>query len=82
MSKHFYFEQLSLAKYSFNIKAILFQTIQFSMITQFDPLIEPCPVLPLRTTVDLAAMAMKGYSAFPKAPVILEPHHQIVQCHI
>ena len=22
--------------------------------------------------------AMKGYSAFPKAPALLEPHHQIV----
>ena len=28
--------------------------------------------------VDLGAMAMKGYSAFPKAPALLEPHHQIV----
>ena len=27
-------------------------------------------------------MAMKGYSAFPKAPALLEPHHQIVYCHI
>ena len=25
---------------------------------------------------------MKGYSAFPKAPALLEPHHQIVKCHI
>ena len=25
---------------------------------------------------------MKGYSAFPKAPALLEPHHQIVLCHI
>ena len=25
---------------------------------------------------------MKGYSAFSKAPALLEPHHQIVQCHI
>ena len=24
---------------------------------------------------------MKGYSAFPKAPALLEPHHQIVYCH-
>ena len=35
-------------------------------------------VLPLRTRVDLGAIAMKGYSAFPKAPVLLEPHHQSV----
>ena len=27
---------------------------------------------------DLRAMAMKGYSAFPKAPALLEPHHQVV----
>ena len=23
---------------------------------------------------------MKGYSAFPKAPALLKPHHQIIQC--
>ena len=39
-------------------------------------------MLPLRARVDLGAMAIKGYSAFPKAPVLLEPHHQIVYCHI
>ena len=27
-------------------------------------------------------MAMKGYSAFPKAAASREPHHQIVLCHI
>ena len=27
-------------------------------------------------------MAMKEYSTFPKAPALLEPHHQIVKCHI
>ena len=27
-------------------------------------------------------MAMKWFSAFPKAPAFLEPHHQIVKCHI
>ena len=25
---------------------------------------------------------MKGYSTFPKASGLLEPHHQIVYCHI
>ena len=35
-------------------------------------------MLPLRARVDLGAMAMKGYSAFLKAPALLEPHHQIV----
>ena len=34
-------------------------------------------MLPLRARVDLGAMAMKGYSTFPKAPTLLEPHHQI-----
>ena len=28
--------------------------------------------------VDLEAMAMKGYSTFPKAPLLLESCHQIV----
>ena len=32
--------------------------------------------------MDLEAMAMKGYSAFPKAPALLKPHHQIVLSHI
>ena len=27
-------------------------------------------------------MAMKGCSTFPKAPALLEPHHQIVSCYI
>ena len=36
----------------------------------------------LHARVELGAMAMKGYSAFPKAPALLEPHHQIVLCHI
>ena len=31
--------------------------------------------------LDLGAMAMKGYSAFHKAPASLELHHQIVSCH-
>ena len=27
-------------------------------------------------------MAVKGYSTFPKAPALLDPHHQIVEYHI
>ena len=34
-------------------------------------------MLPLRSRVDLGAMAMKACSTFPKAPASLEPHHQI-----
>ena len=44
----------------------------------FDPLIRPYQEPPLEVRVDLGAMAMKGYSAFTKAPVLQEPHHQIV----
>ena len=40
--------------------------------------IEHFQVLPLQASVDLGEMAMKGSSAFPKAPASLEPHHQIV----
>ena len=36
---------------------------------------------PLRAKVDQEAIAMKEYSAFPKAPALLESHHQIVSCH-
>ena len=39
-------------------------------------------VVSLRSRLDLRARAMKKYSAFPKAPALLEPHHQIVLCHI
>ena len=28
------------------------------------------------------ATAIKGYPTFPKAPALLEPHHQIVLCYI
>ena len=39
-------------------------------------------MLPLWARVDQEAMAIKGYFVFPEAPALLEPHHQIVQCHI
>ena len=34
------------------------------------------------TIRDRKVMAVKGYFTFPKAPVLLEPHHQIDKCHI
>ena len=34
-------------------------------------------MLPHRARVGLGAMAIKGYSAFPKAPAFLEPPYQI-----
>ena len=66
----------------------LFLKIQFSIshlfVTQFkllsvlfDPLTGPYLVLPLWVREDLGAMAMKGYSTFPKASR-LDPHYQIV----
>ena len=70
-----------------NDQTVLFQTIQFSISTQFKcqkvqvyPLIGPSQVLTLRVRVNLGVMAMKGYSAFPKATTLLEPHQQIVSC--
>ena len=38
-------------------------------------------MLPLQARVNPGAMAMKGYSAFSKAPALRGPHHQIVSCH-
>ena len=46
----------------------------------FNPLIGLYQLLPFWAREDLGAMAMKGCSAFPKAPASLEPHHQIY-CH-
>ena len=61
-------------------KTVLFQTVQCGistqfkcLVVQFDPKIGPNQVLPLRVTVDLGAMAIKRYSAFPKGLTLLEP---------
>ena len=59
---------------TFLFQAIQFtQTIQFSismLLVLFNPYIGPYQVLPLRPRVDLWAMAMKGYSVFPKTPAL------------
>ena len=39
-------------------------------------------VLPLQDRVNLGVMAMRGYTAFPKAPALLESYSQIVSWHI
>ena len=39
-------------------------------------------MLPLQARVDPGVMAMKEYSAFTKAPALLDPYHQAVYCHI
>ena len=54
-----------------NDQTVLFLTIQF----------DPFRCFTIRARVDLGAMAIKGDSAFPKAPALLEPHHQIDSCY-
>ena len=48
------------------------------LLVLFKPLIGPYQMQPRRARVNLGAIAMKGRSAFPKAPALLEPHPQIV----
>ena len=64
MTKQFYFKQFSLAYVQFKSQTVL-----------FDPLIGPYQVLLLWARVDLGAMAIKGYFAFPKSPALLKPYH-------
>ena len=68
------------------ISTVLFQTIQFSVTTLFssiNPKIVPYQVLALRARVDLGAIALKRYSAFPNAPALRSdclvsyPGHQL-----
>ena len=47
----------------------------------FDLLIRPNQGLQFRAGVVQGWMAMKRFSAFPKAPALLESHCQIVLCH-
>ena len=75
-------------------KTVLFQTIQFSIqktvlfqTTQFNISTHFSSIWPIDRTVwcyhfGTYWIAMKRYFAFPKAPSLLEPHHQIVYCHI
>ena len=75
-----------------NDQTVLLLTIQFSLshsfaqikcqTVLFDLLLGPCQVLLLWVIVDSGVMVTKEYSVFPKAPALLEPHHQIVKCHI
>ena len=32
--------------------------------------------------MSIGALVMKGYSGIPKVPVLLKPHHQMVECYI
>ena len=47
--------------------ALNFIVEQFCLTDKLDPI-----------RVNLGAMTMKEYSAFPKAPSLLDQHHQIV----
>ena len=54
-------------------KIDLISKIQFIIRTQFSSIYAidrtgPYQVLPVRARIDQRAMAMKGYSVFPKAP--------------
>ena len=57
-----------------NDQTVLFLTIQFSIEYS---LTVPYQLVPLRARVNFGAMAMKGCSALPEAPVLQELHHQI-----
>ena len=62
-------------------KIFLFETIKFSICTQFSS-IGLYLLLPLLARVDLGAIWMKGYFTIMKYLALLELQHQIVLCHI
>ena len=72
-----------------NDQTFLFLTIQFGMsfvctqfkcqTVQFNPYTGPNQVVLPQVRADQRTMAMKGYSTFPKAPALLEPHHQMIR---
>ena len=69
----------------FYTQTVLFQTIQFNPSTLFSciwPIVRILLCATIRARVDLGAMAMKGYSAFPKAPALLELYDQMQFCII
>ena len=81
MSKQLNFKQFSTQfkwNTGLNVKTVLLQAAQFSISTQFSSIWPIDMTLSGATRVDLGAMAMKGYSIFPKGPVLLKPNHQIV----
>ena len=61
-------------------KTVPFWTIQFSISTQFSSIWLIDRTLSGATTqarMNLETVAIKGYSAFPKAPALLELHHHM-----
>ena len=74
-----------------NDQTVLFQTIQFSISHLFTLSLNVKKfylthwALSVATILDQSEPGSNGkkkYSAFPKAPALLEPHHQIAYCHI
>ena len=78
----------SLVNTHLNNQTVLFQTFQFSISLLFALSLDVKQFfLPTDRTllgassparVDLGAITINGYSAFSKAPALLEPRHQIV----
>ena len=63
------------------LKTVLFQTIKFNISTQFSSILPIDRTLSGATTLSHSGCRSngnEGYSAFPKAPALLNPHHQIV----
>ena len=69
--------QVSLCN-SYNLTSV----ICLHTVCSISPMESPYQVQPLRVKVDLGAIAMKEYSAFPKLPALLKPHCQIILCYI
>ena len=68
-----------------NVKTVLFQTIQFSVITQFSSIWPIDRTLSGATTLsesEPGSDSNKGVLYIPQAPALLKHHHQIVWCHI
>ena len=74
-----FFTQLNGFKY-FNLIRMILIIICLHTVKCFQVLLfyTNNSMLPFWVRVDLGAMAMNGYSAFPKAPALLKLHHQIV----
>ena len=76
MSKIVLFQAIRLS-----ICSVLFQTDQFSIGAQFSSILPIDMTLSGATTPGQSGPGRDsndGYSAFSKAPALLEPHHQIV----
>ena len=70
---------------SIYVKTVQFEAVQFSMSSKLSSIRTIERTLSGATTAGYkgpGVMAIKGFSASPQTPVLLEPRHQIVYCHI